>query len=336
MTKRNNTRKRTAAQAKQDDKQRLTTDIFIDRAVSVHGDTYDYSLVDYQGVKNKVVITCKKHGIFEQLPPAHLIGGGCRACMRDRLSDSTDTFIRKSIAIHGINKFGYDKAEYVNARTHVVLVCKVHGEFKTIPTNHLKGQDCMKCAGLARRSGIGKFIKQAKATHANKYDYSLVVYDCSRTNVNIICKIHGIFSQNPQAHINSSGCPKCKALYSGWNESVFNTACREKNNGKGILYVIKCRSKNECFYKVGITSNSVQARFRCNSFMPYDYIEVYTVRGDSCFIYDLEKQLHYLLVDKNYKPKLPFDGMTECFTVIKPVEQLLKKLSDTEQLQLLA
>lgn len=62
-------------------KQALTTDEFIAKAKEVHGDRYDYSKVDYTNIKTKVVITCKKHGNFEQLPYNHLSGNGCPKCM---------------------------------------------------------------------------------------------------------------------------------------------------------------------------------------------------------------------------------------------------------------
>jgi len=53
-------------------------------------------------------------------------------------------------------------------------------------------------------------------------------------------------------------------------------------------------------------------------------------------IYDLEVKLHAFLENYRYKPVIKFKGYTECFTTIKPIERLLKRLSTTEQLQLLA
>jgi len=54
------------------------------------------------------------------------------------------------------------------------------------------------------------FIKKAINIHGDEYDYSSVNYINSRTNIDIICKKHGIFSQNPRNHIGSkSKCPEC-------------------------------------------------------------------------------------------------------------------------------
>jgi len=53
------------------------------------------------------------------------------------------------------------------------------------------------------------FIKKANIIHNNKYDYSLTTYIKSQIKIKIICKEHGIFEQEPNAHLNGQGCPKC-------------------------------------------------------------------------------------------------------------------------------
>jgi len=59
---------------------RKTTEEFINNAKKVHGDKYDYSLVDYIGALNKIKIICPIHGIFEQAPSNHLSGNKCYMC----------------------------------------------------------------------------------------------------------------------------------------------------------------------------------------------------------------------------------------------------------------
>ena len=43
---------------------KLTTEEFIERAIKVHGDRYDYSKTKYVNHRTKVIITCKEHGDF--------------------------------------------------------------------------------------------------------------------------------------------------------------------------------------------------------------------------------------------------------------------------------
>ena len=61
---------------------------FIEKAQAVHGDLYDYSLVDYKGNDKKVKIICKKCGThFEQRPANHYYGQGCPQCLERQQSD---------------------------------------------------------------------------------------------------------------------------------------------------------------------------------------------------------------------------------------------------------
>lgn len=57
-----------------------STEEFLEEAVKVHGDTYDYSNTEYVRLADKVTITCPVHGEFEQVAGSHLLGHGCRKC----------------------------------------------------------------------------------------------------------------------------------------------------------------------------------------------------------------------------------------------------------------
>jgi hypothetical protein len=57
-----------------------TNDEFIVAAEKVHGQLYDYSLVDYKNSNTHVLIGCRQHGIFRQGAQSHLSGRGCRKC----------------------------------------------------------------------------------------------------------------------------------------------------------------------------------------------------------------------------------------------------------------
>lgn len=59
---------------------RMTEEEFTAEAAKVHGNRYDYSLVDYKTSETHVNIQCEVHGIFEQTPYKHLTGQGCPAC----------------------------------------------------------------------------------------------------------------------------------------------------------------------------------------------------------------------------------------------------------------
>ena len=122
----------------------ITTDQFIERARSVHGDRYEYSNTVYTASNKKVKITCKKHGDFEQLPNAHIKGSGCPKCFFESKSSTTEQFIEKAKKIHG-NKYDYSKVEYKHSKEYVTIACPIHGDFQHTPSAHLLGYICPEC-----------------------------------------------------------------------------------------------------------------------------------------------------------------------------------------------
>lgn len=63
-------------------KDSLGREEFIRRSQAVQKIAYDYSLVEYRTSKDRVKIICPTHGMFEQNAVDHMLGKGCRACMK--------------------------------------------------------------------------------------------------------------------------------------------------------------------------------------------------------------------------------------------------------------
>lgn len=111
------------------------------------------------------------------------------------------------------NKFDYSKVNFINHRTKVCIVCKMHGEFYNTPYVFLKLiTGCRECG---RNSAINKikyskeyFIDLANKNHNFKYDYSLVIIKNLQSKIIIICPIHGQFEQHAGIHLRS-GCKLC-------------------------------------------------------------------------------------------------------------------------------
>ncbi len=62
-----------------------------------------------------------------------------------------------------------------------------------------------------------EFIKSLKEIHGDKYNYSLVKYINSRTNIDIVCPKHGVFTQGAREHKRGYNCPKCANEERGLN-----------------------------------------------------------------------------------------------------------------------
>ena len=196
----------------------INTKIYLEKAKKVHGDLYSYEYLTYINSYEKIKIICKKHGIFEQIPATHLRGSGCPDCFGKNKSNTED-FIKKSIKIHG-NKYDYDKVDYENNKTKIIITCKEHGDFLQSPFSHLSGNGCIDCSNV-KKSNVENFIFNSIKSHGEKYDYSLVNYVNNNIKVKIICKEHGIFNQSPHNHLSGHACPKCSKPSSKYSEEEF-------------------------------------------------------------------------------------------------------------------
>ena len=190
-----------------------TTEQFIEKAKLIHDNKYDYSLVNYINNHTHIIIICSLCGPFPQAPNHHLNGQGCpNCCEKGKKVKTLDEFIKQAKKIHG-NKYDYSKFVYSGATKKGIIICPLKHEFEQTPSNHLSGQGCRKCgrivSGNKQRKTTEEFIKDAKETHGNEYDYSQSNYINAYTNVYIICKHKHGFWQNPNQHIQGAGCPRC-------------------------------------------------------------------------------------------------------------------------------
>jgi len=189
---------------------KLNNDIFINRAIEIHGERYDYSNVDYINGMNKVQIICNVHGIFEQLPQNHLKGQDCPRCSGKLVLH--EDFINRANELHQ-NKYDYSQTKFIKMTEPVKIICKIHGLFEQQPRYHLDSNGCYKCSGITKNTD--DFIINSKIIHEDLFDYSKVKYESTRKKVIIICKKHGDFEQTPNDHLSGYGCLKCgKGNYS--------------------------------------------------------------------------------------------------------------------------
>lgn len=63
------------------------SEVFAFKAKEVHGEKYDYSLVDFKRSDRKVTIVCPEHGAFEQTPSNHMLGTKCPKCSWEEMAE---------------------------------------------------------------------------------------------------------------------------------------------------------------------------------------------------------------------------------------------------------
>ena len=123
--------------------------MFISKSKEKFGDRFDYSEVQYTKTDTPVKLICSVHGSFTIQPKNHLRSEyGCPHCAKEGMTAkmllSWDDVLVRLKAVHG-DRYDYSRVEYSGMFNPITIVCKDHGEFQMIPTNHEAGQGCRAC-----------------------------------------------------------------------------------------------------------------------------------------------------------------------------------------------
>lgn len=226
----------------------------ISQFILKHGNKYDYSRLEYINNTSKVEILCLEcQKLFKQTPKSHRNGNGCPFCVGRH--QSNEEIIDRFIARHA-DRYDYSNVDYTKANKKVQIICKEHGVFYQLPSNHLNGNDCPRCS---HTKSLGEFISKSIEIHGDIYDYSQTIYLKSLQKVIILCKGHGPFRQRPNCHLRGVGCPSCS---SSKGESKINKFLI--SNGLEFKRQFKfegCRNKNKLPFDFYIPSLDICIEF---------------------------------------------------------------------------
>ena len=185
------------ASVKRSQTQTHTQEQFLAMARDKHGSTYSYDKAIYVRMDKSVIITCRVHGDFEQIPHSHLKGCGCPTC-GGRQKYTTETWIQKAIGVHG-DRYNYDRVLYTLAEEKVKIECKAHGIFEQIPYCHLQGAGCQIC-------GMSAAVSKAQI--------DWLEYEMMRSNINIQHALNGGEFRIPGTRCQADGyAPSTKTVY---------------------------------------------------------------------------------------------------------------------------
>lgn len=317
---------------------------FNDEEILKHSN-YDFTESDFTGVTKPLSFKCSIHNKEIYVDMATKLRkkfNHCKECKEDKMFKIKNEVIsqkikenkskvktkrynnflnHENIVIH--KSYDFSKSDFKGVNNPITLRCAIHNKdiflkkAELLKTN--KNNKCEECeAEFIEFYQVEGFIVKANRRFNSKFDYSKVEDYSYREPVTIICPIHGEYSQVACGHLRSScGCPKCGEEYAkslgGHSRSCYIERTKAETSN---LYVIKITGNNEVFYKIGITSFTVEARYT-QGYIPEEYsIEVkYMINGlDKGVAYDFEKLLHKKNEQNKYKPLLKFAGYTECFT----------------------
>jgi len=123
---------------------KVTLNYFIKKCSEIHNNKYDYSLVNFNKIMDKVDIICPEHGIFNQCVSNHLnMKDGCPKC-GGQSKYIKEEIIDKFIKIH-FDKYDYSLINEVSCKNKLDIICSEHGIFKQTVSKHLSGQGCRYC-----------------------------------------------------------------------------------------------------------------------------------------------------------------------------------------------
>lgn len=105
-------------------------------------------LGEYVNCKTNILFRCKKHDInFINHPVRVMSGVGCPQCSKENLIRSktkTHEWYLNELKIRNLSVVPIDN--YIDMRTPILHRCLIHNiEWKTLPTNVLKGCGCQQC-----------------------------------------------------------------------------------------------------------------------------------------------------------------------------------------------
>lgn len=233
---------------------------FVERAKAIHGDKYDYSLVNYKTCKDRVEIICNKCGKhFTQTPDNHInLQRGCPFCgaesSKEKLTAqskarkgqklghyqkkdgtlskqrcTTEEFLKKVFNKFPQNKdlFDYSHVKYTTCEEKVEIHCKICGYIMhQKPSDHLLGKGCKRCAGRATSAkkipSFEEVVRRAREVHGDKYEYFVDSYiGMSKPMLIKHKKCGNVFQQRPEFHIGKKqGCPFCQHVVSSGEKDV--------------------------------------------------------------------------------------------------------------------
>ncbi|AND75469.1 endonuclease [Acinetobacter phage vB_AbaM_ME3] len=240
---------------------------------------------------------------------------------------------------YGGNRFDYSLIDYNKNNVKIKIICnQCSNTFEQTPANHLHFNGCKPCETNAKSKrntkSKDKVIEDFVKMHGTKYDYSKVDYKAWNIKITIGCPHHGDFKQEPNSHLQGNGCPKCGRLKLSRFGGMTNLD--ESGLEPARIYLVKFKSKQYEFIKVGVTSRTVEDRFKPVVYKQFEKEVILDLEAKARDVVNIEKLVlstfdsdRYYISDGN-----AFKGCTELFKFkalneIKSfIEEKIKSSSD--------
>lgn len=231
-------------------------------------------------------------------------------------------FVNSSIKKYG-DHYDYSGIEYVRNNIPVKIKCNLHNVvFEQRPANHLifGEYSCPECNRnrLKAKSYLSyeEILAKFKTAHGDKYDYSLFTeWKPYGSKIDIICPFHGIFNTHIHTHYNGGECPRCAHYKTSRMGGMSNI--KDLDSEIIHLYIVEFTNETYSFLKAGLTSRSVEKRFKPKAYSVFErtvlFDKVIPAKTGIELEASIMKEFHK---DRYYLPSsVKFKGCTELFKV---------------------
>lgn len=279
---------------------------------------------EYLTAKEKVLFECKEcktqyNRRWGQIVKKNGVCPNCYSKIRTRKTkEETKTLFIEKTTRDGFEIVG----EFINTRTKIL--CKKNGYlYEILPYSYLY-DNTVPHRFIGNPHAMGNFKFWMFLNRHDSQEGQIVCdnqeWKATSKKLRFYCYFHDFaYYTTPNNKMASkSKCPKCASKKISEMSIHYSIPEAERNKLEwietpAIVYTLFCEDEIESFFKIGITTKTVDERYKYGSCIPYKYQiieEIYTNLYNAIF---LEKELQDINKDYSYRPLKHFGGETECF-----------------------
>jgi len=210
--------------------------------------------------------------------------------------------------------------KYENAKSHLLMKCTICDHEWGVSWDNFKKRGCPNCSNSMPHTEESVFEKLESYGKPIKFSNVSVVNGRWRVDCECLTDdTHAKWNTSIDV-ISRSGCPECGKIRSGGKGGYSKKSAEDFKEDwikiDALVYVIKAFDDNESFFKIGLTTTSVETRFQGKRELPYQYEILHVIKTN---LYDAvikETELHNSNKNHSYRPLKKFYGYTECFSKI--------------------
>lgn len=249
---------------------------FLDKAKAKYGDRFDYSQMEFIHQKAEVTIGCPEHGWFQIKPDKHLRNKeGCPKCgviygSKNKVKTHRKQFLEEFERRHG-NRLKL-LTDYQGAKSSITIECLKEGHQVVTTPDHLNQffkDGCSVCANKERWLAQMKTHEEFMVEVQSKFpvlDFSQSKYQGSDRTISFVCPIHGEQKRVVRSLLSSDyGCPECgneQTGYAGYRINRLKSGDPSVRSRPTRIAFMKMKVFGIETYKLGVTSRSLEARYR--------------------------------------------------------------------------